>query len=230
MPNPIDILSQGLKINPKITRLAFAIPIVLAAVAVGINFFSDPRSAFFAGVAGFLALLLVIAITYALTYGGLLGPAGVALAWFTTVLFMAVCVVIFTSWAFDKPKAMTCLFRPLDRCEDVVAEIASRKEVPATSVNKSDYLVKFQFAGFTREQAQAISAELKEKGWRILGEERVADAARWDEVRYRDPADKLAAELLAKETNQTRRVNAEVTAKQNSTIKAKELELWFHLH
>lgn len=59
------------------------------------------------------------------------------------------------------------------------------------------YTVLLQFAGMTRESAQAISKSLQALNWKITGEERTPTAAKRNEVRYGAAADQAAAELLA---------------------------------
>lgn len=88
----------------------------------------------------------------------------------------------------------------------------------------SGYRVDFQFAGFVRAQAQAISAALKSVGWKILGEERTALAARLNEIRYGDPKDEAAAALLAADL---RHVVGSTTVKVvRAAIPAGRLEVW----
>ncbi len=57
----------------------------------------------------------------------------------------------------------------------------------------------FQFAGGRREQAEALSAALKAKGYYVPGEDREGGAARKHEVRYFHLDDKETAERLADE-------------------------------
>ncbi len=66
---------------------------------------------------------------------------------------------------------------------------------------RSKTTVFFQFAGGRREQAKALSAELKAKGFIVPGEEREGKAAGKHEVRYFHDEDKEAAERLANNTS-----------------------------
>jgi len=59
------------------------------------------------------------------------------------------------------------------------------------------YAVDFQFAGMTRAAAVAASQGLKDLSWRVTGEERTPKAADQNQVRYSDPGDEFAAQLLA---------------------------------
>ncbi len=65
---------------------------------------------------------------------------------------------------------------------------------------RSKTTVFFQFAGGRREQAEALSASLKAKGFIVLGEDREGGAAGKHEVRYFHSQDKQAAERLANDT------------------------------
>jgi myosin heavy subunit len=65
---------------------------------------------------------------------------------------------------------------------------------------RSKATVFFQFAGGRREQAEALSASLKAKGFIVPGEDREGGAAGKHEVRYFHNQDKEAAERLANDT------------------------------
>ena len=87
------------------------------------------------------------------------------------------------------------------------------------------YRVDFQFAGFTRAQANAVSGALKSVGWRIDGEERTPNAAGFNQIRYGDPKDSAAAELLAADA---RRAGASpnLRAIRVAGIQPGNLEVW----
>lgn len=87
-----------------------------------------------------------------------------------------------------------------------------------------------QFAGMTREDAQALSAKMRALGWGIPtpGEERVAAAAGKNEVRYKpdNDADRSAAELLAADLTAAGHA---VTARAVPIIGANTLEIWISI-
>ncbi|MBM2711713.1 DNA/RNA non-specific endonuclease [Mesorhizobium caraganae] len=87
-----------------------------------------------------------------------------------------------------------------------------------------------QFAGMTREDAQALSAKMRALGWGIPtpGEERVAAAAGKNEVRYKpdNDADRSAAELLAADLTAA---GQPVTARAVPVIGANTLEIWISI-
>lgn len=94
-------------------------------------------------------------------------------------------------------------------------------------IQQNPQTVYVQFAGMTREAAQALSAKMRALGWGIPtpGEERVAAAAGRNEVRYNpyNDADRRAAELLAADLTAA---GQPVTARAVPVIGANTLEIW----
>ncbi|MES0005484.1 DNA/RNA non-specific endonuclease [Mesorhizobium sp. M0062] len=97
-------------------------------------------------------------------------------------------------------------------------------------IQRSPQTVYVQFAGMTREDAQALSAKMRALGWNIPspGEERVAAAAGKNEVRYNpdSDADHRAAELLAADLTAAGQA---VTIKAVPVIGANTLEIWISI-
>jgi hypothetical protein len=95
----------------------------------------------------------------------------------------------------------------------------------------------FQFAGGSREQAQAVSKALQARGYRIPGEERTPAAAGQRTVRFFYAADRAAAEKLAAETTATLQklgyANLEVSVSDQTASTKKNpaglVELWLDL-
>lgn len=87
------------------------------------------------------------------------------------------------------------------------------------------YRVDFQFAGYVRAQARAVSSALQALGWRIDGEERTANAAGVNQIRYGDPKDAASAELLAADA---RRAGASPALRvvRVAEIRPGRLEVW----
>ena len=87
--------------------------------------------------------------------------------------------------------------------------------------------VYFQFAGMTRDAAEALTARMRAIGWAIPkpGEERVEAAAGKNEVRYNPDAvaDRAAAELLAADLTAA---GQPAEAKPVSIIYPDRLEIW----
>ena len=97
-------------------------------------------------------------------------------------------------------------------------------------IQKNPQTVYVQFAGMTREDAQALSAKMRALGWGIPtpGEEGVGAAAGKNEVRYNPnvDADRRAAELLAADLTAAGQA---VTARAVPTIGANTLEIWISI-
>lgn len=97
-------------------------------------------------------------------------------------------------------------------------------------IQQSPQTVYVQFAGMTREDAQALSAKMRALGWGIpsRGEERVGTAAGKNEVRYNPDteADRRAAELLAADLTAA---GQPVTARAVPVIGANTLEIWISI-
>lgn len=97
-------------------------------------------------------------------------------------------------------------------------------------IQPSKQTVYVQFAGMTRQGAQALSAKMRALGWGIPnpGEERVEAAAGKNEVRYNpyDDADRSAAELLAADLTAAGKA---VTARAVPIIGANTLEIWISI-
>jgi hypothetical protein len=105
------------------------------------------------------------------------------------------------------------------------------KAVPASPPKQPDIVRKgtvyFQFGGFSRPEAQAISAALKTDGWTIPGEENVPFSL-VNEIRY-NPADEKAAALLVQDANkvlQDLQISRTLAAKQNNAVKPGIIEIW----
>ncbi|KIC46194.1 hypothetical protein RA29_19675 [Tateyamaria sp. ANG-S1] len=113
--------------------------------------------------------------------------------------------------------------------EEAVAEVASEKpsDVGTTTVY-------FQFAGSSRELAEAISARLEDRGYFMPGEERTSIAAGKREIRFFFDEDREQAEGLMKELNDVLLVMglkadvslADFTNFQGAKPRRKTLELW----
>ena len=58
-----------------------------------------------------------------------------------------------------------------------------------------------QFAGGAREDIKSVTAVLRQQGWNVPGEERIASAAGKREIRYFHEGDRLAASLLRDDLN-----------------------------
>lgn len=82
----------------------------------------------------------------------------------------------------------------------VPADLVKRLESTIGTAPEPQPTVWFQFSGATRDEAQKISAELKQSNYVVPGEDRQAMTDGLREVRYFYPGDKSAAERLAADT------------------------------
>ncbi|MEP0146614.1 MAG: hypothetical protein ABJV68_31995 [Paracoccaceae bacterium] len=113
--------------------------------------------------------------------------------------------------------------------KEAVAEVASEK-----LSNVGTTTVYFQFAGSSRELAEAISARLEDRGYLMPGEERTSIAAGKREIRFFFDEDREQAEGLKKELNDVLLVMglkadvsvADFTSFQGAKPRRKTLELW----
>jgi len=95
---------------------------------------------------------------------------------------------------------------------------------PLPDVKKTT--VYFQFAGFDRPDAAAISKSLQSRGWSIPGEERTTAAISTNEVRF-NPADRQIAEQLQKDGNDVlKSYGIELKLSPNRLVTAGIPEIW----
>lgn len=88
--------------------------------------------------------------------------------------------------------------------------------------------VYFQFAGFTRADAMAVSNALQSMGWSIPGEERTTAAINTNEVRF-NPKDVAIADRLRTDGNDAlRRYNIQLKLAPNNAITAGIPEEWIY--
>ncbi|HWU65005.1 MAG TPA: hypothetical protein VN112_23540 [Ensifer sp.] len=136
-----------------------------------------------------------------------------------------------------------CMIRPLERCQDVAAglaeknkaELEAKTDIPpvietrSTTVDPSKYTVYTQFAGLiTRESIIAFNKSLQAGGWKIpdVKGERLSQAAGLNEVRYRNDADRPAAQALADALTVSKMTSRPVGVAQLDVILPNKLEIW----
>lgn len=106
-------------------------------------------------------------------------------------------------------------------------ELAKLRDVLGWRLSK-DRLVFIHFAGFVRSAIQEDSEKLRQLGWTLRDEERIAAAAGLNDVRYGSGDDaRAAAELLAADLRVLGRRN--VRAKHMEIINPGTLEVWIGL-
>ncbi len=123
----------------------------------------------------------------------------------------------------------------------IIQELKSRNIVQSTltqrdlgspiSVAAPRPTVYFQFAGFAREKAKEISAEIEKFKWTIPGEQRTTEAAKpndTNQVRF-NPADQKQAETLQHDANlalEKLGLNVRLALQKNPKVKQGILEIW----
>src|SRR5947209_16133867 len=100
--NPLDIIARGVKLNPAITKVLIAVPVLLSCVALGTKLVSDPQTAIIGSILTILAAVVLFAI--ASLSRDALGGTGIWFARFCLLFFCATCLVLFISWISDWPK------------------------------------------------------------------------------------------------------------------------------
>lgn len=227
MTTPLEVIAKGIEINPTITKALIAVPVMVAVLALCLSLIQDWQTALIGGVFVMVAAVLLLGV--AQLSAKVLGDLGTWLARFCLLFFAAVATCLLSSVMFDWPKAPACLVRPLEPCGSAIAAAANRQapaEPVATAVNRAFYTVYTQFAGYQRPAVQRISEFLKSKGWQVPGEERKAEASGLSEVRYRNSADRPAAELLASEIMASGISERRVSVRQLGIIRPNQLEVW----
>lgn len=240
-PTPWSALARFLKINPKAGAVLLGGLAVIAVAAIAVTWQVDVKSAglmgsYIAGL-GVLLYLLTIIVTDAIIKR--------VMAWFVSLLIMAVILVFFVSAVFPGRTVIApaaCLVRFWERCEAVGDEIAERNYTPPPEVKSSippgrnqisfsQYRVSMHFAGTIRRQdAIATTTKLSNMGWQVVrpdrGGERTTNAVGLNEVRYSDLRDDEAAKALARLVQESRLVTQEITTKQVSSQLPRTLEVW----
>jgi hypothetical protein len=88
--------------------------------------------------------------------------------------------------------------------------------------------VYFQFAGFTREQAERVSQALKNRGWLIPGEERTVAAINTNQIRYHPEDIQLATALLADVNTAAAPLGVALALRPNPKVTQGVPEIWLY--
>jgi hypothetical protein len=108
------------------------------------------------------------------------------------------------------------------------SDVESQNKSPATDLPKP--IVYFQFAGFTREEAIAISKGIADAGWRLPGQVRIAAAANTNQIRF-NPLDEKIAERLKRDADEALKkqgFNIVLTLQPNNIVKPGIPEIWIY--
>ena len=104
------------------------------------------------------------------------------------------------------------------------------EEIPAPLVNRAQYTVFIQYAGYDQLQMISLADVLAEQNWNVQARDQggasIKDAAGLSEVRYHDVPQKAAADALATAINATGIFNAQVKSVALPAVKPTTLEVW----
>ena len=127
-------------------------------------------------------------------------------------------------------RAMGELSALLQNQKTIIAELKSNKVIPSSVepvrppspvTYTPQSTIYFQFAGFTREEAVAISNDIVKAGWKIPGQERTPVAVNTNQIRF-NAADKETAKRLKEDADtalQQRGINIALTLQENAKVK-----------
>lgn len=234
--SPIEAIERLLKLN-KIAATIIIAGLALAAAIVILRIWDVDPNVLFPTVIFFLvpALILIVMANV------LQNPSQKQiLGWLLVTLTTATTIVLFVSAVFPNQKIfapLPCLLRLATPCEQVFAQLAeTNNKAKSQSANTEstpsyrNYKVYIQFAGSSlpRDAIIGLSKFLQNMGWDIQGEkgDYQENADGLNQVRYRGPEDKAAAQALATAINDADITSASVEPKQLSIIAPKTLEVW----
>lgn len=233
MVSVAKILAQGAQLNPRFTKYAIGVAVVLAVLAIAKSYFGDDWFTIIYGSAlVFVGMLIVAVISQLRAIPGL----EVTIMWFVRVLLLGLTVLLFTAVSYAVsgfPSTFPCTARfNAGGCSRLVANPPAPPAVPAAApppaaedpAIRKQYTVYVQFAGFMRPTIIDGTTVLRQLGWQVPGEERIGTAAGLREIRYRAAEDKPAADLLAADLGKTKLPAVKV--RQVGIITRGTLELW----
>ncbi len=103
---------------------------------------------------------------------------------------------------------------------------------PVAQVNRKEFTVFIQFAGYSRDVVVKLASDLSQY-WKVPGAdqggERISSASRLREVRFGPDLDKLAATALAQDVERSSLIGGEVALRKVPGIPKGTLELWIGL-
>jgi ABC-type transport system substrate-binding protein len=133
-----------------------------------------------------------------------------------------------------------CLVRPFQICENIQDGVARENDSEisvapvqesksADAINKQQYTIYVQFAGYQRSSVIKAVQSLRTAGWKVAGGdqggERLAAAAGRSQVLYGNGNAMAAADQLANDINQTG-IKSDVKAVLNPSVVDGTLEIW----
>jgi hypothetical protein len=233
--DPLQVLREYSKENPKSAALLFGAVACFAAVAAIGAFSSDLESSVPSVLWVLLIGALLLIVTYIVNNKLMMG----VLSWFAVAMLIGWIIVSVLHRFFPRSGELACAAIWWAPCLVTADSRATPSQIPpvsppaiptTASFKPQDYTVVVQFAGtLAREDVRVMMQKLEDNGWRVQGTkeggERTAAAAGKNEVRFAE-GDKGPAEALAKSVQGTNLIrNVTVTPGDRSVQKGR-LELW----
>jgi hypothetical protein len=244
--DPLTILNRLLDTKSVYSTVILIGLSVLAAAAIAAGWFDGNLQ-----TAVYISLYILGFSVMAIVISSLIGSKILRLIMgYLLVAFIFIILGIFTySAAVADPhpfKPAPCLVRFWAECELIKDQLVAgeTKSVPIqttgavsaasdqTDIQRGEYTVYVQFAGYSRETIVSLADHLANLGWRVpssdKGGERLSIAAGLAQVRYSSSENRPAANALAADIRATG-VNEQVLAVENPDIGADHLEVWIGL-
>jgi|GEM_PF-2864753 len=238
--NPFEVFEKGAKLNPDAAKLLIIGPLAAAALALAFKLFENQD--FPTVIIGLIILIVTIVVVGVLIrLLSKFDSLESTIVWFVRFclfLFALVSVLFVTSAFAGWPQPLACVVRPFETCSRLAGNEIG-KEAPLTEpVRKgtedqkkndeirSKYTVYIQFAGYPRDPVADLRKILSGYGWTVPREERIANAAGLNEVRFRSDSDRPAADLLALEITKAQPKMKNIKARKIDVIKQGTLEVW----
>lgn len=255
---PLDVIQKLIATNPAVAKTILAGIAVFAAAAIVLSFKIDTDTAVLLGgyIIAFSFVVTILAGVLDDTF--LTKVIGWVVTVILLLLLVIVIygAVLPKYNPFAPPVCIIRFWQPCDLAEDqasdrndtpVAVKAVPEKTAEATavtpgssapgtaapaSVDRGAFTILVQFAGFRREDVTKATVALKAIGWNVpaasKGGQRTPIAAGLKEIRYRDAAEKAAAEQLATEINAMGIVKGIATVQQDN-IAPNTLEVWISL-
>lgn len=112
-PNPLALISEGMRINPQITRVLFGGVVLCACVALGATLVSDPKTAIIGGLLLIIAAVILILVAAVAAQQRQLSTLALWFGRFVALMFVAGSLILFFAWVTDWPRSLDCLLNPM---------------------------------------------------------------------------------------------------------------------
>ncbi len=134
--SPFDIISRGMKVNPRITRILFPVIMVIACVAIIGLWRIDSGTAIIGGILVIIAAVILILVSA--ISASQLGTTAIWFSRFVALLFVVVLGTLFSSWAANFPKPPTCLLHPINPTPDCVFPVIAARSTESACLKADE--------------------------------------------------------------------------------------------